>query len=105
MAEKVKAKRLLAYQNKQYGFSVEYKICTNLIEYIRGLIEQRKESPGNWGNWDSALKHLIAYAGTETTFEMIDKPFVEGFKRYLAKEAKNEEQYSPFRQAVRAVIF
>lgn len=90
MAEKVKAKRLLAEQNKSYGFAVEYKIRTNLVEYIKGLIEQRKESPGNYGNWDSALKHLIPYAGEETTFEMIDKQFVEGFKRYLATEARTK---------------
>ena len=90
MAEKVKAKRLLAEQNEQYGFAVKYKIRTDLVEYIKGLIEQRKESPGNWGNWDSALKHLVAYAGTNTTFEMVDKKFVEGFKTYLAKQAKTK---------------
>lgn len=90
MAEKVKAKRLLAEQNEQYGFAVKYKIRTNLVEYIKGLIEQRKESPGNWGNWDSALKHLVAYTGTNTTFEMVDKKFVEGFKTYLAKQAKTK---------------
>ncbi len=90
MAEKVKAKRLLAEQNEQYGFAVKYKIRTNLVEYIKELIEQRKESPGNWGNWDSALKHLVAYAGTNTTFEMVDKKFVEGFKTYLAKQAKTK---------------
>lgn len=90
MAEKVKAKRLLAEQNEQYGFAVKYKIRTNLVEYIKGLIEQRKESPGNWGNWDSALKHLVAYAGTNTTFEMVNKKFVEGFKTYLAKQAKTK---------------
>ena len=41
MAEKVKAKRLLAEQNEQYGFAVKYKIRTNLVEYIKGLIEQQ----------------------------------------------------------------
>ncbi|WP_302586089.1 hypothetical protein [uncultured Alistipes sp.] len=35
MAEKVKAKRLLAEQNEQYGFAVKYKIRTNLVEYIK----------------------------------------------------------------------
>jgi integrase len=90
MAEAVKAKRLLASQNKQYGFTVEYKIRTNLVEYIKGLIDQRKNSPGNYGNWDSSLKHLIAYAGHDTTFEGVDKTFVEGFKNYLAKEAKTK---------------
>ena len=90
MAEAVKAKRLLAFQNKQYGFTVDFKIRTNLVEYIRGLIEQRKESPGNWGNWDSALKHLIAYAGEDTTFEAVDKEFVTGFKKYLEKDARTK---------------
>ena len=90
MAEAVKAKRLRAFQNKQYGFTVDFKIRTNLVEYIRGLIEQRKESPGNWGNWDSALKHLIAYAGEDTTFETVDKEFVAGFKKYLEKDARTK---------------
>lgn len=90
MAEAVKAKRLLAFQNKQYGFTVDFKIRTNLVEYIRGLIEQRRESPGNWGNWDSALKHLIAYAGEDTTFETVDKEFVVGFKTYLEKKARTK---------------
>lgn len=31
MAEKVKAKRLLAEQNEQYGFAVPFKIRTNLV--------------------------------------------------------------------------
>ena len=90
MAEAVKAKRLLASQNKQYGFTVEYKIRTNLVEYIKGLIDQRKNSPGNYENWDSSLKHLIAYAGYDTTFEGVDKAFVEGLKNHLAKEAKTK---------------
>ncbi len=93
MAEKVKAKRLLAEQNEQYGFAVPFKIRTNLVEFIRGMVEQRKDSPGNWGNWDSMLKHLIAYAGTETTFERIDRRFVEGFRTYLAKGSPHEERH------------
>lgn len=39
MAEAVKAKRLLTSQNKQYGFTVEYKIKINLVEYVKGLID------------------------------------------------------------------
>ena len=69
MAEKVKAKRLLNEHNKQYGFAVKYKIRTNLVEYIKGLIEQGKESLRNWSNWNSALKLLVAYTETNTTFE------------------------------------
>lgn len=103
MAEKVKAKRLLAEQNEQYGFAVKYKIRTNLVEYIKGLIEQRKESPGNWGNWDSALKHLVAYAGTNTTFEMVDKSSSRG-SRPIWRSRPRPKAIPLFRRTAKAAI-
>lgn len=71
-------------------------IRTNLVEYIKGFIDQRKKIPGNYGNCDSSLKYLIAYAGHDTTFEGVDKAFVEGFKNYLAKEAKTKSNTNLF---------
>lgn len=38
MAEKVHAKRILEGQNKKYGFSVEYKVRSNFVDYINELI-------------------------------------------------------------------
>ena len=59
-------------------------------------MKKGKDSPGNWGNWDSTLKHLISYCNVTTTFKDIDKNFVEGFKEYLkqATTLKGETKLS-----------
>ncbi len=90
MAEQVRAKRLLERQNRQYGFSFRESARCNLVEYVEALIESRRDSPGNWGNWKGMLKHLVGYAGYDTTFEMVDRQFVEGFKGWLATKAKTK---------------
>lgn len=83
LAENIRAKRQTELQNNGWGFANEFKLDTNFIEYFKSLIEKRKDSPGNWGNWDSTLKHLIKYCDVKTTFRDIDTNFVEGFKDYL----------------------
>ncbi len=89
-AENVRAKRQTELQNNKYGFTNEFKQDTNFIEYFEKLIEKRKNSPGNWGNWDSTLKHLKKYCEPETTFKDIDTNFVEGFKDFIQHEAKTK---------------
>jgi integrase len=91
-AENIRAKRQTELQNNGWGFANEFKQDTNFIEYFKSLIEKRKESPGNWGNWDSTLKHLIKYCDVKTTFRDIDINFVEGFKDYLQHEAKTKSK-------------
>lgn len=88
LAEGIKAKRELEIKNGQHGFSSGFKSNTNFIEYFKSLAEKRHESKGNYGNWDSTLKHLIKFAGKKVTFREISPQFCENFKQYLAKEAK-----------------
>lgn len=96
IAEGVKAKRELEIKNGQYGFVNEFKQDSNFIAYFRDQTDKRKQSLGNYGNWDSALKHLIKYAGENVSFKEVDKAFCEGFKDYLTSKAKksNEEKLS-----------
>lgn len=94
LAEDIRAKRQLEIQNNSFGFTSEFKLDTNFIEYFKSLIEKRKESKGNYGNWDSALKHLIKYCDVQTTFRDIDIKFVEGFKYYLQYETKTKSDTS-----------
>ena len=82
-----KTRRLLAEQNEKVRCTVQDPHQPGRV-YPR-MVEQRKDSPGNWGNWDSMLKHLIAGDG-DPTFERIDRRFVEGFRTYLAKEARTK---------------
>ncbi|HEX7413211.1 MAG TPA: phage integrase SAM-like domain-containing protein [Bacteroidia bacterium] len=85
LAENIKAKRELEIQNGVYGFKSEFKRSTNFIDYFKEQTEKRLQSKGNYGNWDSALKHLIKFAGTQVTFKEIDKDFCERFKEHLIK--------------------
>ena len=82
-AEAVKAQRILEIQNGTYGFNNLHLLNANFIEYFQKLTDERKESNGNYGNWDSALKQLIKYAGKIVPFKDVNTEFCEGFKEFL----------------------
>jgi len=90
LAENIRAKRQTELQNAGWGFANDFKQDTNFIYYFSKLIENRKDSPGNLGNWDSTLKHLNNYCSAQTTFRDIDTGFVEGFKYHLQHKAKTK---------------
>ena len=87
LAESIKAKRELEIRNGIYGFANTFKQNANFIDYINSLAEKRVNSKGNYGNWDSTIKHLVAYSGSQFTFKDIDDAFCEGFKDYLINKA------------------
>jgi integrase len=87
LAESIKAKRELEIKNGLYGFTNEFKQSTNFIDYFTALMEKRKDSGGNYGNWDSSLKHLKKFAGTKVSFREIDQTFCESFRDYLKTKA------------------
>ena len=82
-AEAVRAQRFLEIQNGTYGFNNVHLLNANFIEYFKKLAEERKESRGNYGNWDSALKQLVKYAGKIVPFKNVTIEFCEGFKEFL----------------------
>lgn len=88
LAESIKAKRELEIKNGQYGFTSGFKARTNFVEYFREQAAKRLQSKGNYGSWDSSLKHLISFAGEKVTFREVDTAFCERFKEYLTSEAK-----------------
>jgi integrase len=90
LAESIKAKRELEIKNGLYGFTNEFKQSTNFIEYFKDQTEKRLQSVGNYGNWDSTLKHLIKFAGTKVSFREIDQNFCENFRDYLKNTAKKK---------------
>lgn len=88
LAEAIRSKRHLEIQNGIYGFQDQGKMKGSFIRYVEYLAEKRKDSEGNYGNWDSALKHLRKYVKMDVTFAQIDKRWIEGFKEYLGREAR-----------------
>lgn len=62
LAEAIRSKLLLQIKNEEYGFRDTDKAKGSFIAYFERLTEKRRNSQGNWGNWDSVLKHLKKFA-------------------------------------------
>lgn len=91
LAEAIRAKRVVEFQNKEFGFKSDYAEETNFYDYYVAITEKRlgKDSRGNWGNWRSCLKHLEKYDPNirKLSFADITREWVQGFRDYLEKEA------------------
>jgi len=90
LAEQVRAKRQTDLQAKNLGLQEGYSPELNLIEYVKQLSEKRRMSNGNYGNWESMIKHLSGYCDFQTTFLDVDVKFIEGFKSFLQTSAKTK---------------
>lgn len=87
LAETIRSRRHLEIQNSIYDFHDKEKLKTFFIMYMESLAEKRKGSKGNYGNWDSTIKHLKKYCPKDIQFNQINKNFVDGFRDYLLKDA------------------
>ena len=111
LADSIRAKRHLELQNGIYGFQDHGKLKGSFLRYMENLTEKRKGSLGNYGNWDSALKHLKAFAKFDVTFSQIDKRWLNDFKDYLinvartpAKKPLSQNSACSYYNKVRAAI-
>ena len=88
LAEAVKAQLTIDIKNNQHGFKTSDKSKTLFFNYFQKLVDDRRESKGNHGNWLGALKHLKLFCPNQNiTFQQIDKEFINGFKDYLQSKA------------------
>ncbi len=90
MAEAIRSKRLLEIKNEEYGFRDTEKVKGSFLSYFEQLTLKRRNSQGNWGNWDSVQKHLQKFAPNGVSFKEVDKRWLEKFKVYLQDEAKSK---------------
>lgn len=90
LAESIRAKRHLEIHNSIYDFQDSEKLKGNFLMYFDTLTEKRKESTGNYGNWDSVGKHLKKYCPNDITFSRVNSQWVQGFRDYLEEEATSK---------------
>ena len=90
LAETIRAQRQIEIQNGTYGFRDNEKMKGSFLTYMRLLAEKRKDSSGNYGNWDSVVKHLEKFLPYDIAFGEVDRQFVVNFKEYLDKGAKSK---------------
>lgn len=96
LAETIRAKRQLEVQNGVFGVNDLERASSSFLSYFEMLAEKRKDSDGNYGNWNSTLKHLKGFSKGEVSFADIDKQWLEDLKTYLVREAtsKNGQRLS-----------
>lgn len=92
LAETIRAQRQIEIQNGVFGFRDNEKMKGSFLSYMRLLAEKRKDSSGNYGNWDSVVKHLEKFTSHDITFREVDRQFVIDFKEYLEKGAKSKSE-------------
>lgn len=87
---------------------------TLFLPYYRLLLDDRKASVGNWGNWRSCLKYLQVYCNESTTFADITPRWVQGFKTFLDTVEKDtfktsinpsDEEYNGLSQSSKVSYF
>ena len=96
LAEQIKAQRIMDVQSERFKFARSMKDMS-FLAYFEKLAIHRLNSKGNYGNWDSAYKHLLNFAGDrDITFEDVDEAFLNRFKHYLQNEklTKSEKKLS-----------
>lgn len=87
LAEQIKAKRILEMQDGRFNIHSGFKSQGSFIEYFKELTRQRRRSEGNYGNWTSALKHLLRFCkGRNLKFVDCDEMFLVRFREFLLNE-------------------
>ncbi len=84
LAEAIKAKKILEAQSSQHGFVSSVMGKTSFLAYFKELTEKKHDSEGNYGNWLSTYRHLVAFCeGKDLLMNQVDDLFLERFKEYL----------------------
>ncbi|RLD85195.1 MAG: site-specific integrase [Bacteroidetes bacterium] len=90
LAESIRAKRQIEIQNGFYGFDDSEKLKGDFISYLEDLKEKRRSSSGNYGNWDSMVKHFKIFHPNPVSFQEVDTKLIESFKYYLDNIARKK---------------
>jgi integrase len=92
----IRSRREAELISNKYKVTQTFKSDTYLLVYASILKEERKESLGNYGNWDSMYKHLKKFLkDVDIQMGTINKEWVKSFKEYL-RDKCNLESGSSF---------
>ncbi|MBK7633932.1 MAG: phage integrase SAM-like domain-containing protein [Saprospiraceae bacterium] len=83
LAETIRSKRHLETQNNIYGFKDKDKVKGSFKQFFSDLAEMKRESLGNYGNWNAVRIYIDKYSPKDVSFERVNKDWVQGFRDYL----------------------
>lgn len=95
LANAIKAKRIIELQNLNYGFKVNKASNMKLIDYMKGIAEQKKsENEVRRTALNAVICHLKRYDPNDVQLSRVDKEYILGFLDYLktAKQAHSKKE-------------
>ncbi len=88
LADQIRAQRIIDLHSGKYKLK-QPKTDISFLEYFAKLKTDRLNSKGNFGNWDSAYKHLLTFTkGQQPTLGDVDESWLLTLKQYLLNDAK-----------------
>lgn len=86
LANSIKATRIMELQSARHGFKSPQSGKILFFEYFTAIRD--KKTGTTYQSWEHTLKHLQIYEkDRQITFNRINRKWVEGFRRYLDREA------------------
>lgn len=90
LAERLRAERLIDLQDGRYGTHRQDNRKDNFLKFFEEKMEDRRESQGNYGNWDAVLKYLKKCFGEVLTMDEVTIENGIKFSNYLKDKARTK---------------
>ena len=115
LAKKILAIREAEFYQGRFNIKNTTKSKRRFFDFFIEKVEEKSDSPKNYGNWTATLVHLKRHISANTTFEEIDEKFVKNVRRYFDKEAHTKSDlplslnskysyFNKFKAALRAAF-
>lgn len=78
------------FNQGKYGLQNPYKKKKIFLDFFNERMEEKINSPNNYGNWSATLVHLKRCISPTLTFEEVDEAFVKRVRKYFDTEAKTK---------------
>lgn len=90
LADRLRSQRLIEIQDGHYDTNRQDNRKDNFLKYFEEKMEDRRESQGNYGNWDAVLKFLKKCYGDVLTMEELTVEKCLKFQQYLKDKARTK---------------
>lgn len=80
------------FNQGKYGLQNPYKKKKIFLDFFSEKMEEKINSPKNYGNWSATLVHLKKCISPTLTFEEVDEAFVKRVRKYFDTEAKTKSE-------------
>jgi len=90
LVERLRAEKTILLQDHQFGSVRIDKSDKNFIDYFKEKTIDRLDSSGNYGNWNSVLKHLKKCFGNTLKMSDLTVETCNQFRLFLDNQAKTK---------------